>query len=83
MEHHQTIQRVFQRPYIDRKPQSRTEEVNGKVMAYVVDQQPTKLLTELPGEPVAGSLRSWIPRNDADPLSQAAEKLLEFHGAGN
>ena len=57
---------------VDHEPQSRTEEVSGKVIAYVVDQNPTALLVELPGEPVAGGLRSWIPRNDADPLAQAA-----------
>jgi hypothetical protein len=57
---------------VDREPQSRTEEVNGKVVAYVVDQNQTALLVELPGEPVAGGLRSWIPKNDADPLAQVA-----------
>lgn len=56
---------------VDREPQNRTDEVKGKVVAYVVDQTPSTLLVELPGEPVAG-LRSWIPRNDADPLVQAA-----------
>jgi len=57
---------------VDREPQSRTEEVEGKVVAYIVDQNPSALLVELPGEPVAGGFRSWIPRNDADPLAQAA-----------
>jgi len=57
---------------VDREPQSRTEEVKGKVVAYIVDQTPSALLVELPGEPVAGGLRSWIPKNDADPLTQAA-----------
>jgi len=57
---------------VDRVPQNRTEEIGGKVVAYVVDQTATVLLVELPGEPVAGGLRSWIPRNDADPIVQAA-----------
>jgi len=57
---------------VEREPQSRAEEVNGKVVAYVVDQNPSALLVELPGEPVAGGLRTWIPRNDAGPLAQVA-----------
>jgi len=57
---------------VDREPLNRSEEVRGKVVAYVVDQTPTSLLVELPGAPVAGGLRSWIPKNDADPLAQAA-----------
>jgi hypothetical protein len=57
---------------VDREPQSRSDEVSGKVVAYVVDQSDSALLVELPGEPVAGGLRSWIPKNDADPLVQAA-----------
>ena len=57
---------------VDHEPQNRTDEVNGRVVAYVVDQNQSALLVELPGEPVAGGLRSWIPRNDADPLAQAA-----------
>jgi hypothetical protein len=57
---------------VDREPQSRTEEVKGKVVAYVVDQNASSLLVELPGAPVAGGLRSWIPKNDAGPLAQAA-----------
>jgi hypothetical protein len=57
---------------VDRVPENRTEEVKGKVVAYVVDQKPAALQVELPGEPVAAGLRSWIPTNDADPLAQAA-----------
>jgi hypothetical protein len=57
---------------VDHEPESRTESVAGKVVAYVIDQRPSDLLIELPGEPVAGGLRSWIPRDDADPLSAAA-----------
>jgi hypothetical protein len=57
---------------LDREPQTRTEAVDGKVLAYVIEEHPSKLLVELPGEPVAGGLRSWIPREEADPLFQAA-----------
>lgn len=57
---------------VDRPPQSRTDEVQGKVLAYVVDENPSSLLVELPGEPVAGGLRTWIPKTDADPLAHAA-----------
>lgn len=57
---------------VDREPQNRADEIEGKVIAYVVDQTPTALLVELPGEPVAGGLRTWIPRNDAGPIAQAA-----------
>jgi hypothetical protein len=57
---------------VEREPQNRTEEVRGKVVAYVIDQDASALLVELPGSPVAGGLRTWIPRNDADPISQAA-----------
>ncbi len=57
---------------VDHKPGSRTDAVPGKVIAYVIEQRPSELLIELPGEPVAGGLRSWIPRNDAEPFSMAA-----------
>lgn len=57
---------------LDREPQTRTEEVNGKVLAYVIEDHAAKLLVELPGEPVAGGLRIWISREEADPIFQAA-----------
>ncbi len=57
---------------VDRGPENRTDAVSGKVMAYVVDERPSELLIELPGEPVAGGLRTWVPRNDVDPLYIAA-----------
>ncbi|MCC6586612.1 MAG: hypothetical protein IT168_07835 [Bryobacterales bacterium] len=57
---------------LNHEPQTRTEEVDGKVLAYVIEQNPASLLIELPGEPVAGGLRSWVSREEADPLSQAA-----------
>lgn len=57
---------------VDHKPENRDDAVPGKVIAYVIEQRQSELLVELPGEPVAGGLRSWIPRNDADPISMAA-----------
>jgi hypothetical protein len=57
---------------VEHEPQNRTEEIIGKVVAYIIDQNPTALLVELPGAPVAGGLRTWVPRNDADPVAQAA-----------
>jgi hypothetical protein len=57
---------------VEREPQSRAEEIRGKVVAYVVDENASALLVELPGQPVAGGLRTWIPRNDADPVAEAA-----------
>ena len=57
---------------VEREPQNRAEEVRGKVVVYVIDQNASTLLVELPGSPVAGGLRTWIPRNDADPIAQAA-----------
>ncbi len=57
---------------VDHEPESRAETVAGKVIAYVVGQSPSDLLVELPGEPVAGGFRSWIPKNDAGPISMAA-----------
>ena len=57
---------------LDREPVMRTEEVDGKVLAYVIEDRPERLLIELPGEPVAGGFRSWIPREEAEPVFQAA-----------
>jgi hypothetical protein len=57
---------------VDHEPASRAETVAGRVEACVIDQTTLDLLVELPGEPVAGGLRSWIPRSDADPLYIAA-----------
>ena len=44
---------------VEREPKNRSEELTGKVVAYVV-------------EPVAGGLRTWIPKSDAGPIAQAA-----------
>jgi len=57
---------------VEREPQSRPEEVAGKVTAFVVDQNASSLLVELPGMPVAGGRRAWLPKDDADPVAHAA-----------
>ena len=36
----------------------------GEVCVYVVEQMPDRLLVELPGQPVVGGLRTWVPMAD-------------------
>jgi hypothetical protein len=40
------------------------DEVEGKVIAYLIEEKSDQALIELPGEPVFGSLRAWVPRAD-------------------
>src|SRR5438105_15855411 len=40
------------------------DEVEGKVIAYLVEEKNDQALIELPGEPVVGSLRAWVPKAD-------------------
>lgn len=40
------------------------DEVEGKVIAYLVEETGDQALIELPGEPAAGGLRAWVPRAD-------------------
>ena len=47
---------------VDRVPE-RNAEVEGQVLASIIQQEADKLLVELPGEPVVGGLRSWVPRS--------------------
>lgn len=35
----------------------------GEVLAYIIQESEDKALVELPGEPVVGGLRSWVPRS--------------------
>ncbi|MFI5069578.1 MAG: hypothetical protein ACHP8A_01705 [Terriglobales bacterium] len=35
----------------------------GSVLVYLVDENPLRLLVELPGQAVVGGLRTWIPRD--------------------
>jgi len=47
---------------VDRVPEL-DKEVEGQILASVVQQESDKFLIELPGEPVIGGLRSWVPRS--------------------
>jgi hypothetical protein len=40
------------------------DEVEGKVLVYLVEEESDQVLIELPGEPVAGGLRAWVPKTD-------------------
>jgi len=40
------------------------DEVEGKVIAYLVEEKGDQALIELPGEPVAGGLRTWVSKAD-------------------
>jgi hypothetical protein len=44
-------------------------EVDGSVLVYVVEEPSGKdsALVELPGEPVVGGLRSWVPKSLLSP----------------
>lgn len=43
---------------------SNSDEVEGKVIAYLVEEKSDQVLIELPGEPVIGGLRAWVPKAD-------------------
>jgi hypothetical protein len=51
------VVRVDQQPTADKS-------VFGSVLAYLLGEQGGKALIELPGEPVVGTLRSWVPTED-------------------
>ena len=38
------------------------KEVEGKVRALIVTEEPGRALVELPGQAVVGGLRTWVPR---------------------
>jgi hypothetical protein len=38
------------------------KQIEGKVLAYVVAEEPERALVELPGQAVVGGLRTWVPR---------------------
>jgi hypothetical protein len=56
--------------YIDRvnvqvqEPPHNGGQVEGKVLAYLLEEKSDRALIELPGEPVVGGLRAWIPKAD-------------------
>jgi hypothetical protein len=37
-------------------------EVTGAVLVHLIDEQQNRVLVELPGQPVVGSLRTWVPK---------------------
>src|ERR1700730_4501989 len=39
-----------------------SQQVDGEVRAYVVVEKGDKALVELPGQPVVGGLRTWVPK---------------------
>jgi hypothetical protein len=56
--------------YVDRvnvkvnRPPRNGDEVEGKVIAYLIEEKSDHALIELPGEPVVGGLRAWVPKTD-------------------
>ena len=40
------------------------DKVKGQVVAYFIEEKSDRVLVELPGEPVVGGLRAWVPRED-------------------
>lgn len=57
--------------YVDREkvtvehPPHNGDKVKGKVLAYFIEEKSDgRVLVELPGEPVVGGLRAWIPKED-------------------
>lgn len=40
------------------------DKVKGQVIAYLIEEKSDQVLIELPGEPVVGGLRAWVPRDD-------------------
>ena len=38
-------------------------DVDGEVLTYVIEERQEEALVELPGEPVVGGLRNWVPKS--------------------
>lgn len=45
---------------VEKNPESNSD-VEGRVLAFLVQQDADRALIELPGEPVVGGLRQWVP----------------------
>ena len=45
---------------VEREPQAQADG-QGKVCVYVIDRKADSVLVEIPGQPVVGGLRTWIP----------------------
>jgi len=56
---------------VDHVP-TRSHEVEGKVLAYVVDEKADKALVEIPGQAVVGGLRTWVPTKSFEPARATA-----------
>jgi hypothetical protein len=39
------------------------KQVEGQVLAYLVEEESGRALVELPGQAVVGGLRTWVPKN--------------------
>jgi hypothetical protein len=39
------------------------KQVEGEVLAYLVEEESERALVELPGQAVVGGLRTWVPKN--------------------
>jgi hypothetical protein len=56
--------------YVDRNnvrvdhPPHNGDKVQGQVVAYLIEEKSDQALIELPGEPVLGGLRAWVPKDD-------------------
>ena len=56
--------------YVDREkvkvdpPPHNEDKVKGQVVAYFIEEKSGQVLVELPGEPVVGGLRAWVPEGD-------------------
>jgi hypothetical protein len=46
------------------KPLDVTGETPGRVVAYLIEQSNDRALIEIPGEPVVGGLRTWVPMEE-------------------
>jgi hypothetical protein len=45
-------------------PPAKGDEVEGKVLAYLIEEKNGQALIEIPGEPVVGGLRTWVPKTE-------------------
>jgi len=54
---------IAKRLLVDPPPHN-GDKVKGQVVAYFIEEKSDQVLVELPGEPVVGGLRAWVPRGD-------------------
>jgi hypothetical protein len=48
---------------LDSLSPSNGTRVSGSVLVYIVEEQPNRVLVEIPGQAVVGGLRTWVPRD--------------------